>query len=110
LPLTDRKAFEKVLGKLPENGGTVTITRQQADRLARELGIKPVDIGTGSTIREVVNIRDMNPASPVKVDDPLFRGPGQHLPNGSPELTINPAQPKVNNPNITREWKLEVKE
>jgi hypothetical protein len=108
--MTDSKAFEKVLGKLPEKGGTVTITRQQADRLAKELGIKPVDIDTGSTIREVVNIRDMNPASPVKVNDPLFRGSGRHLPNGSPELTISPAQPKANNPNVTRVWKLEVKE
>ena len=78
--------------------------------MAKELGMRPVQVDTGSTIREVRNIRELSPASPVKVEDELFRGPGQHLPNGAPELTISPAQPKVNNPNVTKVWKLEVKE
>lgn len=106
--LTDRQAFEKNIGNLPESGGTVKVTRDQADNLASELGMDIREIGTGSTVRKVENIRDLNPTSPIKVDDELFRGAGQHLPKGSPELNVSPAQLKSNNPNVTKEWKLEV--
>lgn len=108
--LTDKRVFEENLGELPNDGGVISVTQRQADKLASDIGMDRGELGTGSTLRQVENIKDLSPSSPTRVEDPLFRGPGQHLPSGAPEINVNPAQPKVNNPNVTNEWVLEVGE
>lgn len=43
-----------------------------------------------------------------KVKSSYERGAGMYLSDGSPELLVNPAQLKSNNPNLVVEWMLEV--
>lgn len=105
--LTDRQGFEDVLGALPENGGTIRVTKDQLRSLEEGLGLEPRSLDSGSVIRQLDNVDQLNPASPLDGND-FFRGPGQHLPSGAPEIIINPAQPRIDNPNIANEWKIEV--
>ena len=105
--LTDKKAFEDILGELPANGSTVRVNRAQINELEDALGLNPGSLDTGSVLRQVDNVKDLAPASPLYGNE-YFRGPGNHLPNEGPEIVINPTIPRVNNPNITSSWTIEV--
>jgi len=92
--LTDRAAIESVIGKIPANGDNIVITKKQASELERQMGL---DIGSlskdgGFNIRQVQGITARNPASPWANDagNDFFRGGGQHLPGGGPEIVIPP--------------------
>jgi len=110
--ITDRQAFESTVGNLPESGGTINVTRAQLDQLEVNLGLRPGALESGSVIRQIDNIQDAAPSSPVgPVGGPpgneYFRGSGMHLPDGSPEVVIG-AQSRLNNPNLGPHWTIEV--
>jgi len=105
--LTDQQAFENVLGTLPQNGSTIRVTRDQINQLEDNLGLIPGSLDSGSTLRLFDEIDKLSPSSPLDGND-LFRGPGMHLPDGSPEIVLNPAQVRTDNPNIKGSWKIEV--
>ncbi len=107
--LTDRQAFESVIGDLPESGGTIRVTRDQLNRLEDGLGLEPGSLDSGSVLRQFDGVQDISPASPLQGND-FFRGPGNHLPDAGPEIVVNPAQIRANNPNIVNDWTIEVVE
>jgi len=92
--LTDRAAIENVIGKIRPRNGNITITRRQANELENQLGLKPGSLSKdgGFNIRQVQGINARGPGSPWAKDagNELFRGGGQHLPGGGPELVIPP--------------------
>ena len=107
--LTDRQAFESVLGELPKNGSTIKVTSEQLNKLEDGLGLEPGSLNSGSVLRQFDNVKDLAPASPFQGND-FFRGPGNHLPDAGPEIVVNPAQVRTNNPNIVNDWTIEVVE
>ena len=110
--VTDYIAFEKVVGYLPDEGGVIKVTRVQLDQLEINLGLRPGALESGSVVRQIDNIKDAAPTSPFgeaggPPGNEYFRGSGMHLPDGSPEVVIQP-QPRLNNKNIKNSWTLEV--
>ncbi|MFT6791395.1 MAG: hypothetical protein ACJA04_000597, partial [Cellvibrionaceae bacterium] len=107
--LTDKKAFENVVGDLPKNGSTIKVSRDQLNQLEDNLGLVPGSLDSGSVLRRFDNFDNLPPSSPLDGNE-LFRGPGKHLQDGSPEMIVNPAQIRTDNPNIGESWTIEVVE
>lgn len=64
-----------------------TITPDQARIIEEDMGLMPGSLQDGFNIRKIDGISQMSPRSPLNGND-YFRGPGQHLPGGAPELVI----------------------
>lgn len=88
-PLTDMKAFEDVLGPLPESGNRLTISPAQAADLEKSLGLPSGRLSQGGTISIVDDVAARAPRSPISGND-LFEGAGKGLPSGSPEINVAP--------------------
>jgi RHS repeat-associated protein len=86
--LTDMKAFEDILGKLPSNK-RIVISHQQATALENALGLKTGCLNQGGIISIVENIADRAPRSPLSGNQ-FFLGPNKGLPGGGPEINIAP--------------------
>lgn len=104
--MTDAQAFEEILGSFPQKGGVIRVHRDQLDSLQEGLSLTE-QLDSGSVIRQIGLRDEVSPASPLVGND-LFRGPGNHLPSGAPEIVVNPAQDRVNNSNIINQWVIEV--
>ncbi|MNR54615.1 hypothetical protein D3C85_1748340 [compost metagenome] len=52
------------------------------------MGLNPGSLLEGFNVREIKGINSMTPRSPLSGND-YFKGPGQHLPGGAPELVID---------------------
>jgi len=89
---------------MPANGSKIIVTKNQANELERQMGLGPDSLvkDGGFNIREVRGINTRGPASPWGDDagNEFFRGGGQHLPGGGPELVIPPI-PTVGGPGIS---------
>ena len=86
--ITDLKAVTDIIG--PLDGDTVTITTAQAQRLQQAIGLR-TPLQSENVITLVNDVASRGPASPIdpSLGNDLFQGPGQGLPGGGPELTIN---------------------
>jgi RHS repeat-associated protein len=94
--VTDKKAFSSVLGhanpgkySVGRTAGRGRISRKQARDLERDLGLEPKSLQSGFRITKVEGIRDMSPRSPLEGNQ-FFRGPGNGLPGGGPEMVVDP--------------------
>ena len=96
--LTDKAGITNYFGNL---GGQseITITTSQAAQIERGMGLVPGSLQDGFSVRQVTGITDMIPNSPLE-GNAYFQGPGNHLPNGSPEIVVQPV-PTVDSPNVT---------
>jgi hypothetical protein len=84
--VSDKKAITDILGDI--NGRTeINLTRMQASKMEGELGLEPGSLQNGFKLRQVTNLMDMAPSSPLE-GNAYFLGPGNHLPGGGPELVI----------------------
>ncbi len=73
----------------------ITITRAKARVIERDMGLYKDSLAGGFKVRKISGIRDLEPRSPLSGND-YFKGPGQHLPGGAPEMVIN-SQPTTDN-------------
>ena len=91
--LTGRKAFLNAIGKSfkPNNAYKVgdNIRPSQVRRLETRLGLEPGSLNDGFRITEVTDISARSPRSPLE-GNRFFRGPGNGLPGGGPELVVDP--------------------
>jgi len=96
--ITDRTG---ALNNLPNfrKGDTVTISSATASSIERGMGLKPGSLQNGFKVREISDITSMNPRSTLEGNE-YFLGPGQHLPNGAPEMVIN-SVPTIDNESVT---------
>ena len=53
-----------------------------------DMGLKPGSLGEGFNTRKIEGISGMSPRSPLE-GNTYFLGPGQHLPEGAPEIVID---------------------
>jgi RHS repeat-associated protein len=84
--ITDKEALN-ILGDF-SGKSEITISKSIANQLETNMGLMPGSLEGGFKIREVTDIISQFPRSPLK-GNLYFKGPGQHLPDGSPELVIN---------------------
>jgi RHS repeat-associated protein len=84
--ITDKKALN-VLGDF-SGKSEITISKSVANQLETNMGLIPGSLEGGFKIREVTDIISQSPRSPL-TGNAYFKGPGQHLPGGGPELVIN---------------------
>lgn len=84
--ISDKKGISDVLGDF-SGQSKLTISSAKAARLERSFGLEPGSLQKGFKIREVDNIVDRMPRSPMEGND-YFLGPGNHLPGGAPEMVI----------------------
>ena len=68
--------------------GEVTISKKMAAVIENDMGLNPGSLSEGFNVREIKGINSMSPRSPLSGND-YFKGPGQHLPGGAPELVID---------------------
>ena len=94
--VTDKRAISSVLGHAREGeysvarkAGPGKISRKQAKDLERNLGLNPGSLREGFRITRVEGISDMAPRSPLEGNS-FFKGPGEGLPDGGPEIVVNP--------------------
>src|SRR5690554_337982 len=84
--VSDKQSITDALGNLSDSPQT-TITKGQAQKIEKDFGLESGSLQQGFKIRKVDNLRDSYPRSPLEGNQ-YFLGPGQHLPNGAPELVI----------------------
>ncbi|MCK8294953.1 type IV secretion protein Rhs, partial [Erwinia amylovora] len=70
------------------NEKEITITRARARAIERNMGLYKDSLSGGFKVRKINGINGLNPRSPLAGND-YFKGPGQHLPGGAPEMVIN---------------------
>jgi hypothetical protein len=96
--LTDQAGITNYFGNLAGQS-EVTITSYEAAQIESGMGLVPGSLQDGFSVRQVTGITDMSPNSPLE-GNAYFQGPGNHLPNGSPEMVVQPI-PTVDNSNVT---------
>lgn len=84
--ISDNKGISDVIGGF-SGRSKVTISSQKAADLERAFGLNKGSLQGGFKIRQVDNIVDRMPRSPMKGND-YFLGPGNHLPGGAPEMVV----------------------
>ncbi len=96
--VTDYRAIAQVIG--PQRANTKfdlglfsfgnNISYFKVSRLETSLGLDSGSLlDTGFRFTRVPDIINLSPRSPIYSDNPLFRGGGNGLPNGGPELVVN---------------------
>ncbi|MGY3866525.1 hypothetical protein [Aeromonas bivalvium] len=68
--------------------GEVTISKIMAAAIENDIGLNPGSLSEGFNVREIKGINSMSPRSQLSGND-YFKGAGQHLPGGAPELVID---------------------
>ncbi|WP_249126436.1 RHS repeat-associated core domain-containing protein, partial [Aeromonas popoffii] len=84
--VTDKHGAVKYFGEV--NSDSVTISQSTASIIEKDMGLNPGSLSEGFNVRRIDGISEMNPRSPLSGND-YFKGPGQHLPGGAPELVID---------------------
>ncbi len=77
---------------------TIYVTFDQAVALENALGLEPGTLVNGFRISKISNLGSLDLSYPLK-GNTLFLGPGQGLPGGGTEITINPPVP-MDSPNV----------
>lgn len=70
-----------------EGQSEITVPRSVISIIERDMGLEPGSLSDGFKVREISDIRNLSPSSPLEGNS-YFRGPGQHLPGGAPEMVI----------------------
>lgn len=70
-----------------EGQSEITVPRSVISIIERDMGLEPGALSDGFKVREISDIRNLSPSSPLEGNS-YFRGPGQHLPGGAPEMVI----------------------
>lgn len=96
--ITDQAGVTQYLGEL-SGQSEMTISSEQAAQIESGMGLNPGSLQDGFQVRQVTGITDMAPRSPMEGNS-FFLGPGNHLPNGAPEMVVSPIS-TVDNPNVT---------
>lgn len=96
--ITDQAGVTQYLGDL-SGQSEMTISSEQAAQIESGMGLNPGSLQDGFQVRQVTSITDMAPRSPMEGNS-FFLGPGNHLPNGAPEMVVSPIS-TVDNPNVT---------
>ena len=84
--ITDKEGTLKYFNGV--KSGDITISKSLAASIEKDMGLDPGSLNGGFNVRKIDGISDMQPRSPLSGND-YFRGPGQHLPGGAPEVVIN---------------------
>lgn len=98
--VSDKQAISDIIGDFENLGSTVTVTPTQAAALERAMGLNPGSLSNGFRISRVEDVASRSPGSPT-AGNSYFLGPGNGLPGGGPELTIDPI-PAGGGPGITQ--------
>jgi filamentous hemagglutinin len=85
--VTDRQAIADVLAE-DFKLGSQRLSAAQTSALETALGLEPGALAFGFRITEVRGISGMHPRSPL-AGNQYFRGPGNGLPGGGPEMVID---------------------
>jgi hypothetical protein len=85
--ISDRQGITDILGNI-DGKSNISISKVDALQLEQSFGLEPGSLQGGFKIRQVDNIVDQAPRSPLE-GNKYFRGPGQHLPGGAPEMVID---------------------
>ncbi|WP_426102182.1 MULTISPECIES: PAAR domain-containing protein [unclassified Pseudomonas] len=84
--VSDKKGVTDVIGDLAGRS-KVTISTKKAAELERAFGLEDGSLQGGFKVRQVDNIVDRMPRSPLE-GNKHFLGPGKHLPGGAPEMVV----------------------
>lgn len=84
--ISDNKGVADVIGDF-SGQSKITITSAKAAKLERAFGLEDGSLQNGFKIRQVDNIADRMPRSPME-GNKYFLGPGNHLPGGAPEMVV----------------------
>lgn len=84
--ISDNKGVADVIGDF-SGRSKVTISSQKAAELENAFGLEKGSLQNGFKIRQVDNIIDRMPRSPMEGNQ-YFLGPGKHLPGGAPEMVV----------------------
>ncbi len=92
--ISDRASFEDILSPIG-SGYNQEVTKEQAIALEISMGLEPGSLENGFKIRTIDNINAKSPRSPLE-GNRFFRGGGNHLPGGAPEMVIASVPTKDN--------------
>ncbi|SDH11045.1 PAAR domain-containing protein [Pseudomonas abietaniphila] len=84
--ISDNKGISDVIGDF-SGTSKMTISAQKAAELENAFGLEKGSLQNGFKIRQVANILDRMPRSPMEGNQ-YFLGPGKHLPGGAPEMVV----------------------
>jgi hypothetical protein len=87
--ISDKRAISDIIGDFEGAGDVVTISADRAAALERAMGLQPGSLADGFRISRVDDVAARSPGSPT-AGNQYFLGPGNGLPGGGPELTIDP--------------------
>ena len=86
--VSDQKGINDVLGDIFDGNKNTIISKNQGSQLENSFGLEPGSLQDGFKIRKVDNIIDRSPRSPME-GNRFFRGAGNHLPGGAPEMVVD---------------------
>ncbi|MGC5704386.1 PAAR domain-containing protein [Pseudomonas sp. NFXW11] len=84
--VSDKRGVTDVIGDF-SGRSKVTISSEKAAKMERAFGLEEGSLKDGFKIRQVDNIAERMPRSPMEGND-YFLGPGKHLPGGAPEMVV----------------------
>ena len=87
--ITDQTHIERAIGKVPHDQTSIEITKEQARRLAKNLGVPEDSVLAGGVLNIISRIPERMPKRPQGGNE-LFKGTNRGLPNYGPELTVHP--------------------
>ncbi|TWB13084.1 RHS repeat-associated protein [Nitrospirillum amazonense] len=85
--VTDQEGAMKYFGDV-SGKQSITIPRATAVQMEQDMGLNPGSLQDGFKVRQVSGLQDLAPRSPLEGND-YFRGGGNHLPGGAPEMVVN---------------------
>jgi len=104
--ITNKSAISDIIGDF-HGTKTIYVTSDQAVALENALGLKSGSLVNGFRISKISNLDSMDLSYPLEGDPLLFRGPGQGLPGGGTEITINPPV-SMDSPNVVDQITIKV--
>ena len=104
--ISDRQGITDIIGDFPGQP-QLTLDRSKTLQLEEAFGLDTGTLLDGFKIRRVENIVEQMPRSPLEGNQ-LFRGPGNHLPGGAPEMVID-SIPTVDSSNVSTLFEVLVK-
>jgi hypothetical protein len=97
--ITNEVAISDIIGDF-HGTKAIYITFDQAEALENALGLQSGTlVKNGFRISKISNLGNLDLSYPLEGTPPLFLGPGQGLPGGGTEITINPPV-SMDSPNV----------
>lgn len=95
--ISDRQGITDIIGDF-SGQSQLTLNKSKVLQLEEAFGLERGALQEGFKIRQVDNIVDQMTRSPMEGNQ-FFRGPGNHLPGGAPEMVID-SIPTVDTSNV----------